>query len=68
MPDVTRDYLYKKFGVKLIEAIVLITKDEINLLRVNAGLPERSTQQLTNAVKNKLDTIPDYSWSGIDIP
>ena len=58
----TREELYRKFGPKLIEAIVIVIKDEINLLRVEAGLPERTNQQLMNAVDTKLSSLPDYPW------
>ena len=64
----TRDKLYQRFGVKLIEAIVLIIKDEINILRNKAGLPERTNQQIIDAIANKLvdsegnEKISDYDW------
>ena len=58
----TREELYRKFGPILIDAIVQITKDEINILRVKAGLPERTNQQLITAIDNKLKTIPLYPW------
>ena len=57
-----REELYRKFGPKLIEAIVLIIKDEINILRAEHGLPARTNQQIMNAIDNKLDTISDYEW------
>lgn len=60
----TREEIYKCFGPKLIEAIVLVIKDEINLLRVEHGLPERTNQQIIGALENKLSGISDYSWMG----
>lgn len=59
-----REELYRKFGPKLVEAIVLIVKDEINILRNEVGLPARTNEQLTNAVSEKLDSVPDYDWQG----
>ena len=62
MPEVTREELYRKFGSVLIEALVLILKDEINLLRVEHGLSERTGQQIMTAIDNKLNSLPLYSW------
>ena len=59
---ITRDELYRQFGPKVVEAIVLIVKDEINILRSLAGLPERTNQQLLNAIEAKLELIEDYNW------
>lgn len=58
----TREELYRKFGPMLVEAIVLIIKDEINVLRVKAGLPERTNQQIITAIDNKLKTLELYDW------
>jgi hypothetical protein len=58
----TREELYHAFGPMLIEAIVLIIKDEINLLRQQHGLSERTDKQLINAIKNRLDSLPRYDW------
>ena len=59
---VNRDALYRRFGPKIIEAIVLVIKDEINILRSAHGLPERTNQQLINAVEAKDDSLPLYDW------
>jgi hypothetical protein len=58
----TRGELYKTFGPILLEAIALIIKDEINLLRQQHGLPERTNQQIIDAIENKLNTLPKYDW------
>jgi hypothetical protein len=39
----------------LIKAFALVVLSEINILRVGAGLSERTVQQLINAVKDKLN-------------
>jgi hypothetical protein len=57
-----REELYRRFGPKLIEAIVSVIRDEINILRVKAGLPERTTQDIESAISNKLDNTKDYEW------
>lgn len=58
----TREELYRKFGPKLVEAIALIVKDEINILRTNASLPERTDQQIIDAIETKLTAMEDYPW------
>jgi hypothetical protein len=41
----------------LNRALALVVLDEINLLRVEAGLSERTVEQLRTSVKNKYDTL-----------
>ena len=41
----------------LVKAFALVVLDEVNILRAVAGLPERTTQQLKQAVKNKYNTV-----------
>lgn len=57
-----RDNLYRKFGPMLLEAVVMVIKDEINLLRTEHGLPERTNTQLVNAIETKLSEIKKYEW------
>lgn len=59
---VDRGALYRRFGPVIIEAVVLVIKDEINLLRAEAGLPERTNQQMLNAIETKLDSVEKYEW------
>ena len=35
-------------------------KDEINLLRIQHELPERTNQQIIDAISNKLVELSDY--------
>jgi hypothetical protein len=49
-----------QFGPKLVEALVYIIMDEFNILRNIHGLPDRTKQQLVDALKNELDSLPDY--------
>jgi hypothetical protein len=58
----TREEIYRHFGPQLLEALALTIKDEINLLRVKAGLPERTTQQLVDTLETKLNQCPKYDW------
>ena len=57
-----REELYKKFGPLLLDAIVHIIKDEINLLRSQHGLSERTDEQIINAISDRLSTMTPYSW------
>ena len=59
---ITRADLYKKFGPLELEAIVLIIKDEINILRQIAELQPRTNQQILDAIGNKLETLEEYDW------
>jgi len=58
----TREELYQKFGPMLLEAIVLIIRDEINILRGQHGLPERTNEQIINAISDKLSSLTTYRW------
>ena len=58
----TREELYQKFGPKLVDAIVQVILDEINILRVEAGLPERTGAQVVDALNTKVDSIINYDW------
>jgi len=51
----------------LIEAIVLIIKDEINILRVEVGLSERTNQQLIDSINNRLSSLSKYDWMNTEV-
>jgi hypothetical protein len=59
---VSRDELYKQFGPQLLEALTLVTLDEINTVRSNAGLAERTKAQLVSAIETKLSALSKYDW------
>ena len=63
----TREELYKMFGPLLLEAIVLCAKDEINILRVELGLSERTNEQIRASLENKLSTLSKYDWMNKEI-
>lgn len=63
----TRSELYKCFGPKLMEALTLVVKDEINLIRISLVLSERSNEQIRTALENKLGLMTDYDWMSEDI-
>jgi hypothetical protein len=58
----TRHELYEAFGPLLSEAIVLVLKDEINLLRADNGWAERTNAQLLTAVEAKLQALSKLDW------
>jgi len=58
----TRDEAYIHFGPKLFEAVTRKLIDEINLLRNHAGLPERTQQQVIDALIAEYQGLPDYDW------
>ncbi len=60
--SINREELYRKFGPILLEAIVLIIKGEINILRQQAGLPERTNEQIMNTIEQKLNSLSKYDW------
>lgn len=59
---IIREKLYQQFGPLLIEALVLVIKNEINILRASAGLPERTNEQILIALSNKLSSLSKYEW------
>ena len=59
---VTREELYQQWGPMLLEAITEVIKDEINILRTEAGLSKRTDTQLKTAIQSKLDGLTIYPW------
>lgn len=57
-----RETVYRQFGPKLIEAVVETMRDEINVLRVEKGLPARTEEQIVGAIQVKLQSLEDYQW------
>ena len=58
---ITRKELYNNcFGPKTMEAIVLVIRDEINLLRAKHDLTERTNQQIIDAISAKHLALSDY--------
>ena len=60
--SMTRDELYQHFGPLLVEALARIIKDEINILRAEHGLPDRTNQQIMDALDTTLGTLAKYDW------
>ena len=58
----TREELYGQFGPRLVEAVVTLLLDEINALRTNASLSERTPQQMVDAIDAKLAALGPYPW------
>ena len=49
--------LQDKFGPKVLKAMMLVIKDEINNLRSNASLAERTDQQIMDALTAKFEAL-----------
>jgi hypothetical protein len=58
----TRNEAYRRFGPKLLEAIVRKLVDEINILRLEAGLAQRTQAQVLDALVAEYQSLPDYDW------
>ena len=59
---ITREDLFRQFGPLELEALALIIKDEINILRAEHSLPARTNQQIMDAMETKLATLSKYDW------
>jgi hypothetical protein len=57
-----REDLYRSFGPRLIEAVVVVCQDEFNRNRTWHGQPQVSNVALVAALNAALDGIPEYSW------
>jgi len=57
-----RDELFGKFGPRFIEAMALMVLDAINELRVKAGLPVYTKEQVMAKMENHLSTLQPYDW------
>ena len=60
----TRDEAYQRFGPVLLEAVVRKLVDEINILRSEIDLPQRTQQQVIDALTEEYQSLPDYDWMG----
>ncbi len=57
-----RDELYQKFGPILLEAQTLVLLEQINILRLNQGMPEITEQDLIDSLNNHIGTLEPYDW------
>jgi len=57
-----REITYRYFGPKLMEALALVIKDEINILRTQHSLADRTNQQILDAIQDKYDSLTEYDW------
>lgn len=64
----TRERLYRQFGPILMEAVCRLIVQEINTLRSAAGLPQRTQEQIIDALQNELDSLPLYTWMNEPTP
>jgi len=61
-----REELYEQFGPALIEAVALVVMDEINILRAQHSLPDRTASQIVTAIESKMTTIPTKIYRPIE--
>jgi len=57
-----RDDIMASFGPILLESVALVVLDQINLIRQELSLPQRTKQQLLDEISNHLSTLPQYDW------
>ena len=60
--DPVIDQVAQYFGPRLLAATALVTLDQVNVLRIKAGLSTVTTNQMLQAIGNKYQTIPPCSW------
>lgn len=53
---------YQKFGPKLMDAVVQVMTSEINEVRTNAGLKEKTNEEIMDEINTILATMEDYDW------
>lgn len=57
-----RNTLYRKFGPMLPEALLLMTLEAINVLRIHAGLQPFTKDQAEQRLETILEGLPPYDW------
>lgn len=63
-----RDKYYGKFGPRMIEATINTILKEINRLRVEVGLTERTKAEMLNALETEYKSLPDYDFDKEPLP
>lgn len=59
---ITRDESSRLFGPILLEAIIIETVKQINIVREKVGLPKITKQQVLNDLFNQATHLPLYDW------
>lgn len=57
-----RDNTYHKFGPLLLEALIDSMLEEVNELRINAGLQPRTKEYFLGKSNNNQNHLDDYDW------
>lgn len=52
-----RQQVYEHFGPEMIHAMVILIVEQINILRVKAGLPEITKDQVQAKLKTEFDRL-----------
>lgn len=57
-----RNDTFKRFGPILLEACCWVLLDEINQLRSEQGMPEKTMQDIIDNLNNHLTELQPYDW------
>lgn len=57
-----RNDTFQKFGPLLLEACCWVLLDEINNLRNEQGMPEKTMQDIIDNLNNHLTELEPYDW------
>ena len=57
-----RDDLFKQFGPFLTETLLWLLLEQINLLRINQGMPEITEADLIATASNHITELEPYEW------
>lgn len=59
---VTRDELMKNFGPTLLEAVIRVTIEDLNRIRLNIGMQAITEQMFMDQINNDLGHLEPYDW------
>jgi len=57
-----RDKLFQQFGPYLTEVLLWLLLNQINLLRIEQGMPPITEEQLLTLALNHITEIEPYEW------
>lgn len=57
-----RDDLFEKFGPHITEGLIILLLEQVNELRVKAGLVPYTPEQVFTAIKTRVDALEPYTW------
>lgn len=57
-----RNNFHGQFNAMLYEAMMKVLLAELNIVRVQAGLAEKTETELTAQIQTELDGLTEYDW------